>query len=1098
MEKTVAEKEQGSGTRRERSRWYHAVTLTERIASFHMPMQQTARSAGNLESAHRNLQRWKEQTPFNTGEFFAKRLAMDAITESDLLALLAEPIEDVHARMSLPTPPDWLVELIQAFAGADAATDLLMPVQLPGEDVRTYAFLEPLQPLLKRGIMPLLAGIEDLERTYKVLPFDPNTLLALLFANLAKHVLPKVNRTLVLELNVARLQGRLQGETSQERFYSYVQLLGQPGALWDLLEEYCVLARQLIVTVDLWTAFSLEFLQQLCADWENIRAMFTPEQDPGKLVEVAGGAGDTHRGGRSVMLLKFSSGFRLVYKPKSLKIDVHFQELLGWLNQRGHHPGFRTIKCMDRGTYGWTEFVAAAECQSEEQIERFYERQGGYLALLYALEAIDFHAENIIAAGEHPILIDLEALFHPRIEKDELDQEEHPVYHATNHSVLRIGLLPQRTWSSEDAVGIDISGLGAQAGQLSPQPQPKWEGTGTDEMRLVREQVKTRSRHNRPSLNGHDVQTADYCDYIIAGFTNIYQLLIEHREALLNELLPRFTHNEIRFVARATRFYGVLLTESFHPNMLRNALKREQLFDRLWLPVIHASHLSRLIPAERSDLLKGDIPMFTTFTDSRDLFTSQGEPITEFFKEPSLELVRKRIRRLDEDDLVRQMWLIRASFASMSTHTHPVTKQPLPLAQLQTDVSRERLLTAARAVGDQLCNRALYAEYADGTAVGWLGINLVKEREWSLMPTFVNMYNGTAGILLFLSYLGSVTGEASYTSLARSALKTVRYEVKQYTKNLKWATIGAFDGLGSIIYLFSHLGALWQEPALWHEAEELVALLPTLIAKDEALDVMTGSAGCLASLLSLYAVAPSACALSVARQCGERLLTRAQTMQVGVGWQTVRHEKPLPGFAHGAAGIALSLLRLAAVSSKEQLRLTALAALEYERSMFSEEKQRWPHVCKQVDAESEPGMGNEGEYSWCHGTAGIGLARLGSLQYVDDATIREEIDVALRTTIANGFGGSHALCHGDFGNLETLLVASQTLEDPWLHEKLEQLTSLLLDSISQHGWVTGVPFGVESPGLMTGLAGMGYELLRLASPEQVPSVLALAPPCPAF
>jgi hypothetical protein len=35
---------------------------------------------------------------------------------------------------------------------------------------------------------------------------------------------------------------------------------------------------------------------------------------------------------------------------------------------------------------------------------------------------------------------------------------------------------------------------------------------------------------------------------------------------------------------------------------------------------------------------------------------------------------------------------------------------------------------------------------------------------------------------------------------------------------------------------------------------------------------------------------------------------------------------------------------------------------------------------------------------------------------------------------------------------------------------------------------------VESPGLMTGLAGIGYALLRLAEPHRVPSVLGLAPP----
>src|SRR3984893_17442217 len=119
MEETVAEREQGSGIRGERSRWYHAITLTERIASLHMPMQQPARSTGNLESAHRNLPRWKEQTPFNTFEYFARLLAMDSISERDHLALLAEPMEYVHDRMSLPTPPDWLVELIQAFDDAD-------------------------------------------------------------------------------------------------------------------------------------------------------------------------------------------------------------------------------------------------------------------------------------------------------------------------------------------------------------------------------------------------------------------------------------------------------------------------------------------------------------------------------------------------------------------------------------------------------------------------------------------------------------------------------------------------------------------------------------------------------------------------------------------------------------------------------------------------------------------------------------------------------------------------------------------------------------------------------------------------------------------
>ncbi len=102
--------------------------------------------------------------------------------------------------------------------------------------------------------------------------------------------------------------------------------------------------------------------------------------------------------------------------------------------------------------------------------------------------------------------------------------------------------------------------------------------------------------------------------------------------------------------------------------------------------------------------------------------------------------------------------------------------------------------------------------------------------------------------------------------------------------------------------------------------------------------------------------------------------------------------------------------------------------------------------------------------------------------------------MALRTTLAQGFGGNHSLCHGDLGNLELLLQASQVLPDPQWKAQTERIASAILESIDQHGWLCGVPLGVETPGLMTGLAGIGYGLLRLAEPERVPSVLTLEPP----
>jgi lantibiotic modifying enzyme len=127
--------------------------------------------------------------------------------------------------------------------------------------------------------------------------------------------------------------------------------------------------------------------------------------------------------------------------------------------------------------------------------------------------------------------------------------------------------------------------------------------------------------------------------------------------------------------------------------------------------------------------------------------------------------------------------------------------------------------------------------------------------------------------------------------------------------------------------------------------------------------------------------------------------------------------------------------------------------------------------------------------AWCHGAAGIGLARAAGLPYLDDGLVRQEVETAAKTTYRDGFGRNHSLCHGDLGNLETLLSAGEE----WTQAH-NRLSGAILEGIRQRGPLCGVPFGLETPGLMNGLAGIGYGLLRLAAPDQVPSVLLLQPP----
>jgi type 2 lantibiotic biosynthesis protein LanM len=408
--------------------------------------------------------------------------------------------------------------------------------------------------------------------------------------------------------------------------------------------------------------------------------------------------------------------------------------------------------------------------------------------------------------------------------------------------------------------------------------------------------------------------------------------------------------------------------------------------------------------------------------------------------------------------------------------------------------TRERLIDEALAIGRRLQQLACAHE----GRVNWLGLVEGSAQQWHIMPAGPDLYNGLSGIAFFLAYLGQFSGEEQFTQLARAAWQDVHALAMREQRYLRWGLIGAFDGIGSLIYLLSHLGTLWHDPTLYQEAEEVAAHLPEVIGTDQIFDVVGGSAGCLAALLSLYAVAPSEPTLAAARACGDFLLSQARTMPEGIGWSKQPEQVPLTGMAHGTAGIALNLLRLAAVSKEERFHQAALAALTYERSMFLPEAHNWADLrgVSEIPADAPITPKRPAMVAWCHGAAGIGLARLESLRYLDDAATREEIAIAVSTTLAGGFGRSHSLCHGDMGNLETLLTATTLLPDLYPREKVEALQSSLLQSIQEQGWQSSAPQGTETPGLMHGMSGTGYMLLRQADPERVPSLLTLAPPRP--
>ncbi|MEV0460108.1 type 2 lanthipeptide synthetase LanM family protein [Catellatospora methionotrophica] len=1082
--------------------WYLAHSLTERLLAGD-PAGPVDADRGRLR-----LDRWKNEPVYAGGEqLFQDWLDAIGLDEQSLTRVLGETPDTVRSRFA--GPPEYVRTIERAWRDhRPGPTDHAHGHDHDHDHEHRHdphphsAFVELVRPLIDDGLRRVRRAVNDAcERTPSA-HVDPDLLAAQLGEPPYQAINLLVGRVLVLELNVLRVQGQLDGQTPEQRFADFTRRLHDPKYTLDVLMEYPVLARDATILVDNWVEARVEFAQRLLADLADLTAQLGDPAGLGTVTEVSFGAGDSHRGGRSVGFVRFANGARAVYKPRGLQVELHFQQLLDWLNARGAQPPFRTMWVLDRGDYGWSEFVTAGPCTDADGLRRFYTRQGSYLALLHSLAAVDFHLENIIAVGEHPVLIDLEALFHPQGE--ETGQQVRvaaEAFRTMRESVLEVGLLPRPIiYQDDDGVGgVDFSGLAGSAGQLTPTPVATWEESGTDEMRLVRKRIEMGGGQNLPSLTGAEHRTLDFSDDIMAGFEHTYRLLLDHRDALLADDGPvaAFARDEVRVILRATRTYGKLLQESRHPDLLRNALDRERFLSFLWLQEEWPGAEARIATAEQAQLSRGDIPFFSTMPGSHDFVAGDGTLITGVLATSGLDRSRQRITALSEAHLAQQTWILRSSLAALAMgvdiqgqwSSYEVTAATAP-------ADADRYIAAARAAGDRLLLTADTGE----DSIAWLGHTLVADKIWQLGPVGIDLYSGLSGIALFLGYLGEVTGEPRFRQAAETAAGMLVRQIdlieETPKESLETFTVGVFNELGGPLYTLSHLGALWQRDDLLDAATRIVPALLHLAPRDDAYDVISGASGAIFALLALHAARPDEQLLDAARTFARILEDKAELAGDGIGWAgSVNPSRPLAGFSHGGSGIAVALARLDRVLGNRDHLALVEGGLRYERAAFDPEHSCWLDL-----RDSTPER-----YSmtaWCHGGPGIALARADLASYVDDQELvnrdlRDAVEGMLRLGLTGDVitgTGNHSICHGDLGNVEALLTAARALGDQQAAARAQIVAASLLNHIEQHGWLCGVPLGAETPGLMSGLAGIGYNLLRLALPDRIPSVLLVEAP----
>lgn len=1055
----------------------------------------------------RRLNRWCQIAAQDNWDTLHKRLQWEGLDFTTVRPLLGTV--QFTANHPLPEWAEMLRQIIQMATAYKPASDSYLPTDpenpIPFEDI-----LLPAIPVARQQLLICLS-CEQLRENIIPLSLLSETAYQALERSLLQRLARLCTKTLDFEFSLVRSFGQnllnllgveRQDNTSQTHYAQFVHRFLQDGLL-SFFQKYPVLGRLVATTVNFWVEFTAEFLQRLARDRTDVQRVFgstTVLSRQNKVVAIQTSLSDPHQRGRTVILLTFASGLKLVYKPKELGLEAAFNQFLNWCNQQHQHLDFKIIQVLNREGYGWVEYVEHQPCVDKAAAERFYQRAGMLLCVLYALRGTDCHYENLIASGEHPVLIDTETLLHHEanlMENSLTFQEfEESASQQLWDSVLRTGLLPRWGFSADRQVAYDISGLGSTDPQQLPKKVARWQAINTDNMHLRYESAMLPIKKNVPYWGDRALSPNDYQIQITIGFKQMYRFLMVNHGLLAPESpIAAMANLQARFIFRATRIYDTLLQKTWTPDYLKHGVDYSIELDRLSCAFLAAQEKPIALPILRAELRaieQLDIPFFVASTSSDRLSVVGHPPISHYFKQPSYQDVLNRLQTLNETDLDRQVTIVQGSFSAKVAQSQPSTRaseswevESLPL------LNSEQLIEEARKIAAELETRAILDPNG---SVNWIGLGFeLKAEQFQLQVLNDSLYDGRCGVALFLAALCQVDGNSRLGNLALQTLHSLRQQIKtldpiSQQRTARITGIGGAIGLGSIIYALVKVSQFLGDETLLQDAQALSDwVTPELIAADKHLDIIHGSAGAMLGLLSLYKVTETATVLEKAIACGQHLLTHQLShVSASKAWQT-SGETPLTGFSHGAAGISYALLRLYAVTQDRNYLNAALEGIEYERSVFSKIDANWPDLrgSRQI---GQPIFLTQ----WCHGAAGIGLGRLGSLEITNISEIESEIEIALQTTLRHALQVTDCICCGNMGRVEVLLVGAQRCSRSDWYQAAFQNASKVMDRAKRTGayqLFPNLPNSVFNPGFFQGTAGIGYQLLRLAQPEQFPSIL---------
>jgi type 2 lantibiotic biosynthesis protein LanM len=865
----------------------------------------------------------------------------------------------------------------------------------------------------------------------------------------------------------------VEGNFSRKLYLRFVKGMLE-GNLLTFFREYSVLGRLMATALEQWLCSVGEFGERLAADWQEIEQVFASGQKLEQVSMAEAGLSDNHNDGRTVFKLQFSSSLKLIYKPKPLGLEREYNQLLRWLNARGAPLPLKTFEVLPKSNYGWVEFVEAAACQDRGAVQRYYRRMGMLLSLMHLLDGTDCHYENLIASGEHPVLIDTETLLHPKVPFLPAPGEKGrfmAIMELIENSVLRTAILPV---SSGEADQADYSALAAVTEQESTYHLPRWQNVNTDSMLLTFEKIAITPSHNVPKLEGSTIEPGAYLEELVDGFRQMYHFLLEVRSPLLAPEGPLacLAGQKVRFLFRNSKVYGLLLNNLLQPKFLREGIDRSLQLESLGKAFIlydTRPDFWPLLQAEREVMEQMDIPLFSTTASSTTLPLPPGEIITNWITTSSYELVLNRLRHMNKAAIEAQIEIIRGSVYAHTSNqkTAPAISASSAGPLIEPDTTRPltpaEMLEEALNIAREINRRAIWSQ--DGSAT-WLGLFTAPgSSRCQFRPMEHGFYSGHCGTAFFLAALEKVAAPAGFRKLALAALASLRQDLHSQDAGnlLALYRSGGWDGWGLMVYALVTISRWLNEPGLIADARLISSLFTPEKPEPEASPVaLADAAGAILGLLALYHSTSESQYLVQASGWAEMVLAGLDS---GL-FQPSAQVGTLPEISADHILAVRAFIQLYDTTRQERFRLAAhkltLAALTIP---FGE------HESLESLIQANPSY----------------LATLTRLALIyPEGFDNSQLRSLLETVSKAGLPDEAWLWNGEFGWSGLFMDASARLDLPELAQVARQKAAGLVRRARKNGGYrlfSNLPAQAYSPALFRGAAGIGYQLVGLSYPE---------------